>query len=108
MIKSGARLCVMASTEYSSDLPEFGRFADEPHPDFPGISGSEYWDARARGTGGSRTDPFCTCAEENVLGFPGDPYAAECILIHEFAHAMHLRGLVNVDPTFDRAAQGGV
>jgi hypothetical protein len=43
----------------------------------------------------------CSCGEENLLGFPGDPYAAENILIHEFAHNIHLRGLVNVDPTFD-------
>lgn len=56
---------------------------------------------RARGLGGSDTDPFCVVAEENVLGYPGDPYAKECILIHEFAHNIHLRGLLNVDPTFD-------
>lgn len=36
-----------------------------------------------------------------MLGYPGDPYSAECILIHEFAHNIHLRGMVNVDPTFD-------
>jgi hypothetical protein len=69
--------------------------------DFPGVSGKDYWDARARGLGGSGTDPFCSCAEENLLGYPGDPYAAECILIHEFAHNIHLRGMNNVDPTFD-------
>jgi hypothetical protein len=68
----------------------------------PGISGKDYWDARARGMGGSTRDPFCSCAEENLLGYPGDPYAAECILIHELAHNIHLRGMVNVDPTFDQ------
>jgi hypothetical protein len=51
--------------------------------------------------GGSHTDPFCSCAEENLLAYDGDPYAAECILIHEFAHNIHLRGMSNVDPTFD-------
>ncbi len=101
MIKSGARLCIMAHSEYTCDLPEFQRFADGHHRDYPQLSGRDYWDARARGTGGSQTDPFCTCAEENLLGFPGDPYAKECILIHEFAHCIHLRGMVNVDPTFD-------
>jgi uncharacterized protein (DUF885 family) len=101
MIKSGSRMCLMAHDEYSSDLPEFAHFAREPHRDFPHISGRDYWDARCRGTGSSETDPFCTSAEENLLGFPGDPYAAECILIHEFAHCIHLRGMVNVDPTFD-------
>ena len=61
----------------------------------------DFWDARARGMGGSQEDPLCSCAEENLLGYPGDPYAAESIFIHEFAHNIHLRGMVNVDATFD-------
>jgi len=101
MIKSGARLCIMACNEFTTDLPEFARLADENAPGYDGISAKDYWDARARGLGGSETDPYCSVAEENVLGFPGDPYEQECILIHEFAHNIHLRGLVNVDPTFD-------
>jgi hypothetical protein len=101
MIRSGARLCIMAHNEFSCDLPEFHWFAERPVLGFPDISGRDYWDARARGTGGSQSDPFVTCAEENLLGYRGDPYAAECILIHEFAHAIHLRGMTNVDPTFD-------
>jgi hypothetical protein len=101
MVLSGARLCIMAHDEYTTDLPEFERMAGEPMPGFEIFSGKDFWDARARGTGGSATDPYCTCAEENVLGYPGDPYEKECILIHEFAHNIHLRGLNNVDPTFD-------
>ncbi len=90
MIKSGARLCIMAHDEYTTDLPEWAH-----------LTPKDYRDARARGMGGSLSDPYCSCAEENVLGYPGDPYAAECIVIHEFAHNIHLRGMVNVDPTFD-------
>ena len=101
MVLSGARLCIMAHDEYTTDLPEFVRMAKEPMAGFETFSGKDFWDARARGTGGSETDPYCTCAEENVLGYPGDPYESECILIHEFAHNIHLRGLNNVDPTFD-------
>jgi hypothetical protein len=101
MIKSGARLCIMAYNEYTTDLPEFVRLGEEPVSGFAGVSAKEYWDARARGLGGSQTDPYCSCGEENLLGFPGDPYEQECILIHEFAHNIHLRGLVNVDATFD-------
>lgn len=101
MIKSGSRLCVMAHDEFTTDLPEFAHLGEERMPGFPGLSGKEYWDARARGTGGSETDPYCSCAEENLLGYAGDPYAAECILIHEFAHNIHLRGMVNLDATFD-------
>jgi hypothetical protein len=102
MIKSGARMCVMAHEEYTTDLPEFARLANEKMRDYPGLPAKDYWDARARGLGGSETDPYCSVAEENLLGFEGDPYASECILIHEFAHNIHLRGLNNVDPTFDR------
>jgi len=101
MIRSGSRLCILAHNEFTTDQPEFAWLAGERMPDQPTLSGREYWDARARGLGGSETDPFCSCGEENLLGYDGDPYAAECILIHEFAHNIHLRGLLNVDPTFD-------
>ena len=101
MIKSGARLCILAWNEFTTDLPEWKWLADVPAPGFESISTRDYRDARARGMDGSLTDPYCSCAEENLLAYPGDPYAAECIFIHEFAHNIHLRGMVNVDPTFD-------
>ncbi|MDP4624788.1 MAG: hypothetical protein NWT08_06590 [Akkermansiaceae bacterium] len=90
MIDSGARMCIIGWNQFTTDLPEFTQMKPK-----------DFWDARARGTGGSATDPYCTCAEENLLGYPGDPYSTESITIHEFAHAMHLRGMANVDPTFD-------
>ncbi len=99
MIASGARLCVMAHDEFTTDLPEFFRLGTVKG--FESLTPKEYWDARARGLGGSETDPFCSCAEENLLAYDGDPYDTENILIHEFAHNLHLRGLTNVDPTFD-------
>lgn len=90
MIKSGSRLIVMAHDEYTTDVPEHSH-----------LTPKEYWDARARGLGGSQTDPVCSCGAENLLCYEGDPYSTENILIHEFAHNIHLRGMVNVDPTFD-------
>jgi hypothetical protein len=90
MVKSGSRMIVMAHDEYTTDVPEHSH-----------LKPKDYWDARARGLGGSQTDPVCSCGEENLLAFEGDPYSTECILIHEFAHNIHLRGMVNVDPTFD-------
>jgi hypothetical protein len=90
MVKSGSRLCIIGHDEFTTDLPEWSH-----------LKPKDYWDARARGMGGSQTDPYCSCGEENLLGFAGDPYAAENILIHEFAHNIHLRGMVNVDATFD-------
>ena len=101
MIKSGARMCIMAHDEYTTDLPEFAHMAKGEKSEAPGVSAKDFWDARARGLGGSEQDPLCTVAEENVLAFSGDPYEEENILIHEFAHNIHLRGMLNVDPTFD-------
>lgn len=101
MIASGSRLCIHAWNEFTTDLPEFARLGKTPHAAFPKIDPKDFWDARARGLGGSATDPYCSCGEENLLCYPGDPYSTENILIHEFAHNLHLRGLNNVDPTFD-------
>ena len=91
MVASGARLVILAHNEFTTDVPEFAHFKPK-----------DYWDARARGTGGSQDDPYCSCGEENLLGYQGDPYWQENILIHEFAHNMHLRGMVRIDPTFDK------
>ncbi len=101
MVKSGARLCIIAWNEFTTDQPEFTRLGKGMMPGYPGVAAKDYWDARARGLGGSERDPFCSCGEENLLGYAGDPYSTENIFIHEFAHNIHLRGLANVDPTFD-------
>ncbi|WP_218933122.1 zinc-dependent peptidase [Roseimaritima multifibrata] len=90
MVANGSRLIVMSYQEFTTDIPEHSN-----------LTPKDYWNARARGLGGSRTEPVCSCGEENLLAFPGDPYSTENILIHEFAHNIHLRGMVNFDPTFD-------
>jgi hypothetical protein len=90
MIANGSRLIVMAHNEFTTDIPEYSKMKPK-----------DYWDARARGLGGSRRDPVCSCGEENLLAYKGDPYSTENILIHEFAHNIHLRGLIRLDPTFD-------
>ena len=90
MVASGSMMIVMSEDEYTTDIPEHSH-----------LKPKDFWDARARGLGGSKTDPVCSCGEENLLAFEGDPYSTECILIHEFAHNIHLRGLVNIDKTFD-------
>lgn len=91
LTKNGVRLVVMAHNEYTTDVPQHARL--EP---------KDYWDRRARGLGPSPDAPAVSCGEENLLSFPGDHYAKENILIHEFAHAIHHMGLNTVDPTFDQ------
>jgi cyclophilin family peptidyl-prolyl cis-trans isomerase len=81
------RLTVMAYNEYTTDVPE--------HRD---MKPRVFWDRRARGLGGSPV----SCAEENMLCYPGDPYSTENILIHEFAHAVEGYGLRAVDPSFGK------
>ena len=99
MIKSGTRLCIIGVNQFTCDLPEFAELGTGN--DIDGVNPRDWWDARARGTGGSESDPYCSVGEENILGYKGDPYAKESILIHEFAHSIHLRGMNAVDPTFD-------
>ena len=103
MIKSGSRMSILAWDEFTTDQPEW-KWLGNPANDgreVHGVTAKDFWDARARGLGGSETDPYCSCGEENLLAYAGDPYAAESILIHEFAHNIHLRGLINIDPSFD-------
>lgn len=88
--KNHVRLAVMAPTEMTTDIPE--------HRD---LTPKDYWDKRARGLGATDARPAVSCGEENLLGYPGDPYAAENILVHEFGHVIHERGMNAVDPTFD-------
>ena len=90
MADNKTRLAVMAATELTTDLPE--------HSD---LKPREYWDRRARGLGATRARPAVSCAEENLLMCPGDPYRGENIMIHEFAHAFHEMGLRTLDKQFD-------
>ncbi|MCH2162432.1 MAG: hypothetical protein MK085_11240 [Phycisphaerales bacterium] len=87
---SGTRFVVMSPTEMTTNVPE--------HSD---LEPAGYWDKRARGLGATPRRPAVSCGEENLLCFEGDPYAAENILIHEFAHAVHEMALNRVDATFD-------
>ena len=90
MASNRTRLVVMASNEYTTDVPEHSRLR-------PRI----FWDRRARGLGATPDAPAVSCGEENLLGYLGDPYSTENICIHEFAHAIHSMGLSAIDPTFD-------
>jgi len=81
-----ARVVVMAYNEFTTDLPE------QRH-----MKPKAYWDSRARGLGGK----VCSCAEENLLCFPGDPYSTENIFIHEFAHVIHGEAMAKLDSTFN-------
>jgi hypothetical protein len=84
------RFVVMAGDEMTTAVPE--------HSD---LQPAGYWDRRARGLGATRPRPAVSCGEENLLKLKGDPYAAENILVHEFAHAVHEMAMRSLDRTFD-------
>jgi len=73
------RLAIIAEVEYTMDMPENRNMGN-----------GAYNDRRSRGLGGF---PWCSCAEENLLNLPADPYggngaqgSGENITIHEFTH----------------------
>jgi hypothetical protein len=115
MVEKGWRIGVMAASESTTDIPEH-RDRKKPPPGDPRLtegekrgyetgtgiakmSDKEYWDRRARGLGGNPT----TCAEENLLGYPGTRYYGENILVHEFSHAIMGGGIRLVEPSLHEA-----
>lgn len=90
MAANKTRLAVMAYNEFTTDVPEHRH-----------LKPRVFWDRRARGLGATLSAPAVSCAEENLLEHPNDPYFEECICIHEFAHAIHQMGMKDIDPTFD-------
>lgn len=92
MVKTKTRVSVMARYEGTTDIPEHAHLAADT---------TLNWDLRARGLGGDMELPLTSCAEENLLAYQIDKYHAEDILIHEFAHSIHLIGIIQVDTTFN-------
>jgi hypothetical protein len=106
LVRQGQRVGVMAAEETTTDLPEHRQWR-KPTPDdarltfcerktyatIAAMSDRDYWNMRARGTGGR----FTTVGAENLLGRPGTRYFGENILVHEFSHAI-LTALETVDP----------
>jgi hypothetical protein len=87
------RVAIMATTELTTDIPEHS----DLYQAFPGTD----WNKRARGLGATIQRPATSCAEENLLCYTNDPYRGEDILMHEFAHTIHLIGLNLAFPNFD-------
>lgn len=92
MVGRGTRIAIMARYEGTTDIPEHRHLVNDT---------TLNWDLRARGLGGDLELPLTSCAEENVLAYQIDKYHAEDILIHEFAHSIHLIGLMLAVPDFD-------
>jgi hypothetical protein len=96
MKEAKLRVGVMGRYEGTTDIPEHHHLVNDT---------SLNWDLRARGLGGDLELPLTTCAEENLLCYQIDKYHAEDILIHEFAHSIHLVGIIQVDTTINTRLQ---
>jgi alpha-glucosidase len=82
LVADGHYIAIIGKDQELTTLPEYS------HMD------SSYWDARARGLGAGPGIFITSCGEENLLclGRHQDRYCGENILIHEFAHTIHLSG----------------
>ena len=89
MVKNKVRFSVIGHTELITEIPEY---SDVVTPDFLVFN--------HRGWGGSEGGTV-TSSEEGILAYPGEVYQGYTLLIHEFAHGIHLLGLNTLDPTFD-------
>jgi alpha-glucosidase len=92
MVHRGTRVAIMARYEGTTDIPEHHYLINDT---------ALNWDVRARGLEGTLEIPLTSCAEENVLAYQIDKYHAEDILIHEFAHSIHLISLTLAVPDFN-------
>lgn len=108
------RVAIIAEQEALLDLPDKANWT-KPARDDPRLTRCElkhydtrigamsdraYWDARARGIGGSRT----VGSEEDVLGLPTTRYWGETIFVHEMAHNI-LFAIKGVDPKLYREVE---
>ena len=89
MFDQYGRVGVIALTERTTEIPEH-RYLDSAY------------DERARGLGGIPNVPVTTDGEENILCADRtvDRWFEEDVLIHEFAHAIHLISLNRIGSSF--------
>ena len=90
---------VIGANEQVCDIPEYVDICSNP-------DSITFWNKRARGLGDAAASPgkqpTASCGEENLLCLPNDRYAGESILVHEFAHVIHLAALVTLYPGFNQ------
>ncbi|MDR2921221.1 MAG: hypothetical protein LBV72_17895 [Tannerella sp.] len=95
MKSKGCKVMIIGEKEATLELPEY-RHLGKTKEEY------DFWNKRARGFGGApEHETSASCGEENIICLPGDRYEGENILIHEFAHIIHMVGIVNVEPDFD-------
>ena len=123
LIRKKWKVAIMAESEVTYDIPEHRKFRPLPLIDDerltaeqkanynkPGgvgsLTGEAYWNARGRGFGGEPNGENTTsCAEENLLGYPGTRYYNWPLLLHEFSHGIMRGAIYTVDPEYRKAVE---
>jgi hypothetical protein len=123
LIRKKWKVAIMAQTELTYDIPEHRKFRLLPKIDDerltpeqrenyhkPGgvgsMTGEQYWNGRGRGFGGEPDGENTTsCAEENLLGYPGTRYFGSSICVHEFSHGIMRGAIYTVDPDYRKAVE---
>ena len=123
LIRKKWKLAIMAQTEVTYDIPEHRKYRLLPKIDDERLTpeqrenyyksggvgtmtGEEYWNARGRGFGGEPDGENTTsCAEENLLGYPGTRYFGSSICVHEFSHGIMRGAIYTVDPEYRKAVE---
>lgn len=96
LVDKDTRITIMGRYEGTTDVPEHHYLVNDT---------SLNWDLRARGLGAGEDGELTSCAEENILAYQIDKYHAEDITIHEFAHTLHLTGIVKIDTLINQELQ---
>lgn len=123
LIRKKWKLAIMAETEVTYDIPEHRKFRLLPKIDDERLTpqqretynnpggvgtqtGEQYWNARGRGFGGEPDGENTTsCAEENLLGYPGTRYFGQSICVHEFSHGIMRGAIYTVDPEYRKSVE---
>jgi len=92
MIRNGGQVAIKAQAQALTEIPEY-RELSLLYPDVD-------WDMLP-GVGAVLGRPVTSTSEENVLCYGSDRYRGFSVLIHEFAHSIHLIGLNSIDPDFE-------
>lgn len=92
LASQGAAVSIIARDAYVTSLPEFSHLSGRLDR-----NGNPYNSFTIRGLGAVSGQPVTATSEENLLRLPGDPFAAESVLHHEFAHAIMNLGFTAED-----------
>jgi len=88
IVQSGGEVAIIGRNQVTSDIPAHASLKGQD-----ACGGGRTFDDGCRGVGGTPGNPTTSVGEENVTMMDDKFYFEEDILIHEFSHAVMVRGL---------------